>query len=202
MGEGVAAHLVPVGQLAPDQCRIAGHPAADVEERRRHAFGPQHAENLRRPRRVGTVVERQRDRLCRQVAGREGRAGAVDHRAVAGSGGHLVRSPGALAGPADLVVCVTLEQQPGRDRQRDDEDQDPVRRGVSRSAAFVGGRHVAVAVGVGEAFTLRGEPCGLFVGCPDGLWVARGVPCAVGVGCGRGVSVGDAVGCGVAVTTG
>ncbi len=66
MGEGVVAELESVAMKHPGHVRVAHHHAADLEERRGHVLGEQYRGDLRRPRGVGSVVERQRD----VVAGR------------------------------------------------------------------------------------------------------------------------------------
>jgi hypothetical protein len=64
MGEGVVADFVPSASTPLHQARIGFRIAADDEEGGRHMLGAQNVENLRRPFRIGTVVEGQRDLRC------------------------------------------------------------------------------------------------------------------------------------------
>ena len=72
VGEGVVADVVALGDFALHQPRRHLGVRADDEERGRHVLGLEDVEDLRRPLRIGAVIEGQRD-LVRQ------RAGALDH---------------------------------------------------------------------------------------------------------------------------
>ena len=72
---------MPFREHAPDDGRgLARDVAIDQEEGGAHAFAREHVEQIRRRRRVGSVVER-------QIHGRRRRARHVPHGAVPG---HLV----------------------------------------------------------------------------------------------------------------
>ena len=99
VGVGVAADDMAFIDLAADDLRIVFHVPADHEERRRRALGLEDVEDLRRPARIGAVVEGQ-GHLARLLAQsldnpcrREHLVGLVTDEA-----GRLVEGEAALAG--------------------------------------------------------------------------------------------------------
>ena len=75
VSEGVIAHFMPLGQDALHQPRMRFHIRADDEEAGLNMLGLQNVEDLRRPVRIGSVIESQRQLLGRLTDAMNHKAG-------------------------------------------------------------------------------------------------------------------------------
>ncbi len=144
MGVGVRAHLVPVRHLLAHQPRPARHVRADQEKCRWHVVAAEDGQDLRRPGRVGSVVECQRHSAGRhRIAARAGARG-VEHRAAVQHGGWGRGSPGvrlARTVLAENPAGVALDKEPDHKREHDHAHQDPVPvRGAASPVTSAAGR--------------------------------------------------------------
>jgi hypothetical protein len=126
--EGVVAELVAVTGEPANEIGMTRSFAADEEERARDVLATQDRRDLRRPARVGAVVEGESDPPARRRLGRDQprTARAQDRPAVCercGSAEHLVR----LRARADGVGRETLEEHRDEDDQEAEREQAPVR---------------------------------------------------------------------------
>ena len=163
MGEGVQTDLRPRRRDGPDDVRVAGRAGADHEERGGDVVLGQDREDLRRPLRVRSVVERECDRLRGRYPGRRAAARRIDHRpTVLDDGGHRVVPP-VRGGPggvnADLGGREAVRDQDREEHPHERRDDEPARAHRRRTAPAARGpltsAHAAPRSSAGRAARRR-----------------------------------------------
>jgi len=116
VGEGVGPDLVAGGQFGPDEFGMSGRLRPHDEEGGRDAVAAQDVEDLRRPLRVGAVVEGEGHRLVGQRRRAELRAGEVEDGAGGGEPGRRAAGRNRRR-PADLVAGEAVDEEGQPERQ-------------------------------------------------------------------------------------